>query len=140
MKLKGDIASLRHAQERVTEDVTLLCSDFEKFVMKTKCMSLCISQVGVHKQIVAVKSKSRKSCTVMVNPVITHSSKYMQKKRRESCMSGNGSLCAEVSRPMIIMVEYNTPSLHKVKHKLFFGRRAAAACLVIDLCEGKLIR
>ena len=140
MKLKGTINSLRSKQEEVTSDVTSLCEEFEEFVLKTKCASLCISQVGVHKRIVAVKSRTRKNCTIMVNPVIVRQSKFMQKKKKESCISASGSLFAEVSRPRAITVRYVSPNLSKVKKKHFYGRCAAAACHVIDMCDGKLIK
>lgn len=140
MKLKGTVSSLKSKQEEVTSDVTSICKEFEEFILKTKCASLCISQVGIHKRIVGVKTKSRKRCTIMVNPTIIKASKWMQKKHKESCISASGSIFAEVRRPMVIKVKYMSPNLSKVRKKCFYGRRAAAACHVIDMCDGKLIK
>ena len=140
MKLKGTIGSLKSKQEEVTSDVTSICKEFEDFILKTRCASLCISQVGIHKRIVGVKTRDRKRVTIMVNPVITKTSKWMQKKHRESCISAKGSIFADVSRPMAITVQYMSPDLSKVKKKHFYRRGAAAACHVIEMCDGKLIK
>lgn len=140
MKLKGDIAYLRHALNEVTGPVTKWCEEFKQFVLKTKCMSLCASQIGVRDRIVCVKNKSRKNAVVMVNPKVVFASKHKQKKRLETCMAGHGTLKAEVARPSIIIAKYNTPDLAHRRTRMFVGRQAAAACHVIDMCDGKLIK
>lgn len=139
MRVKATLGFLNKEHKTVTTPMIKECETFKKNVLDTKCVSLCIAQFGIDYKIAAVKTATKRNCTVMVNPVIEHSSRWKQKPAKERCLHKAGAMEAKVTRPMVIIVKYDTPMLKK-KRKVFVGRRAAAACHVIDMCYGKLIK
>ena len=124
----------------MTKDESKFCNEFSRFLMHRACMALSASQVGNFIRVVGVKNRSRKKCTIMVNPVVIKSSKSMVTKE-ERCLLGDGNyIIANVERPKWVRVEYDEPSLNKRCKTTFRGRLAAAACHVIDLTNGKPIK
>lgn len=138
MKLTGTIGQLRKKSKMVTEDATEFSKNFEEFILNKKCVALAASQVGNFSRIVGVKNRSRKRVCIMINPVIIKASKRTVKKP-ESCVSLGPSI-VDMERPTWVKVAYQTPDLKKTKHKVFRGRLAAAACHVIDMLDGILIK
>lgn len=138
MKLTGTIGQLKKKSKMVTEDITEFSKNFEEFILNKKCAALAASQVGVFSRVVGVKSRSRKRVCIMINPVIIKASKHVITKP-ESCIS-LGSSTKEVERPLWVTIAYQTPNLKTTKHKTFYGRRAAAACHVVDMLDGILIK
>lgn len=140
MKLKCTASSLKRMASTVTQDSSKYCQEFSKFLLNKTCVALSAPQVGDSIRIVGVKTRNRKSCTIMVNPVVTKVSKKTVIKP-ERCLLGNGLvLTADVERPKWVVVTYSTPDLSKDKRKVFRGRLAAAACHVIDITNGKPIK
>ena len=137
MKLKGDRRTLSRKSAEVTEDCSKFCEDFSKFILSKRCAALSASQVGSFLRIIGIKSKSKKRVKILVNPTIIKASNHYVTKP-ESCVS-LGIRTVEVKRPMWVKVSYYTPDLRKYKSMFFFKRRAAAACHVIDMLDGKLI-
>ena len=139
MKLCKNPITLKRKSKSVDYNVTAFCEEFGQFCLKKKCMGLAASQVGRFDRIVAVKDKSRKHVTVMVNPVIVRKSHFTA-TRPEGSASMDKSVQVPKTRPLYVIVEYDTPDLSKRVRKHFWARQAAAACHVIDMLDGILIK
>lgn len=139
MKLCKTPQSLKRTSKEVVDDATAFVEEFGEFCLRKKCMALAASQVGKFDRVVAVKNRSRKKVTVMVNPEIVKRSKFTATKP-EGSASMDRTVQVPKERPLYVVVAYDLPDLSKRVRKAFWGRQAAAACHVIDMLDGILIK